>query len=549
VTAHRSRAPAALGLALLAVLVAPRAGEAATFTFAPTADARVQQATPAANFGAAPRLRVDGGRDPDVELYLRFRPARVVGRVTRAVLRLHATSASARGPLVLNAATTWAERRVTWRTRPLREGPALPGPRPGVAADAWLELDVTPLVVGNGLVAMALLTTSTDGLDVASREAAPDVRPQLVVTTDAPDPPAVALGSPLEAAASSVLLTGSVRAGGAETTYRFEYGPTTAYGSETTTASAGAGTDAVAVERALRGLQPSTTYHYRLVATNRSGTTATRDATFSTSSTTIRVAAAGDIACPIDNPCLNNARATGDVIRRLAPDLVLALGDTQYVDARPEDYVAYDAAWGSFKAITRPAVGNHEYHTRGAAGYFGYFGRAAGDPKLGYYSFDAGSWHVVAINSECGQVSCEADGAQAAWLRDDLRDHPTRCTLAIMHRPYSGTPGSGELRPLIQILYEEDADLMLAGHLHAYERFAPVNPARARDDARGIRQITVGTGGVAHGTLGAAPANVQARNNTAYGVLSLTLGPTAYDWRFENAANGTFTESGSTACH
>jgi hypothetical protein len=346
-----------------------------------------------------------------------------------------------------------------------------------------------------------------------------------------------------------VRLTGSVTPNGVEATHRFEYGPTSAYGSSTTVTAAGAGTAPVAVDVKLRGLRPSTAYHYRLVATNATGSSRTPDATFTTTDTTIRVAAAGDIACPIDNPCLNNARATGDVIRRLAPDLVLALGDIQYDDGRPEDYVGYDAAWGSFRAITRPAIGNHEYRTPGAAGYFGYFGAAAGDPARGYYSFDAGSWHVVALNSECGEVACDASSAQAAWLRADLQANPASCTLAIMHRPLFATRGSGEIRPLWQILDGAGAELVLDGHLHAYERFAPMRPDGTRDDARGIRQITVGTGGVAHGTLGAAPANVQARQNTAYGVLALTLGPTAYDWTFENAANGAFVESGATTCH
>jgi hypothetical protein len=232
---------------------------------------------------------------------------------------------------------------------------------------------------------------------------------------------------------------------------------------------------------------------------------------------------------------------------------VLALGDTQYNDARPEDYAGYDSAWGRFKAITRTTVGNHEYRTPGAAGYFGYFGAAAGDPRLGYYSFDAGSWHIVSLNSECGQVSCSASSAQAAWLRADLRAHPAACTLAIVHKPLFASSRSGlgstEIRPLWQILYDEGAELVLDGHLHHYERFAPQTPAGVRDEARGIREITVGTGGVALGGFGPPAANSEARYDGGYGVLALTLRPTAYDWQFAPSSGGTYGDSGTGICH
>ena len=493
-THRRARRSIAIAAAALGAVLASAGGAgAATVTFPAAADARVQQATPRANFGVSGLLRVDGGRDSDVELYLRFNLKRLRGEVTRAVLRLYATSDTAQGPFVLGAATSWRERRVTWRTRPLREGPAT-GRAGAVRAGSWLELDVTRLVAGNGPVAFALLTTTRDGLNLASREA-PTGQPELVVTTTAPELLAVATTAPRDVAAASVLLTGTVTPNGGETTYRFEYGPTTAYGLATPAASAGGGSSPVAVEARIRGLTPTTSYRYRLVATRGTQTAVTPDATFATSETTIRVAAAGDIACEVGISCLNNARATADVVGQFAPDLVLALGDTQYPDATPEQYAGYDSTWGRFKAITRPAVGNHEYHTPGAAGYFGYFGVAAGDPALGYYSFDAGSWHVVALNSECGIVSCSPDSTQAAWLRADLRANPSPCTLAIVHKPLfaSSNAAYGDIRPLWQILYDDGADLVLDGHLHAYERFAPQTAAGVRDDARGIRQITVGT--------------------------------------------------------
>ena len=214
------------------------------------------------------------------------------------------------------------------------------------------------------------------------------------------------------------------------------------------------------------------------------------------------------------------------------------------------------------KAITRPAPGNHEYQTGGgtncdtsgnAAGYYGYFGPAAGDPAKGYYSYDLGDWHLVALNSECGKAQgCGAGSPQEQWLRADLAAHEHACTLAYWHRPLFSSGehrGFADVRPLWQALYDAGADVVLSGHDHDYERFAPQTAAGAADAARGIRLFVVGTGGRHLRAFGATAANSQVRDSTSFGVLRLTLRPTSYDWQFVPAAGSAFTDSGSTACH
>jgi hypothetical protein len=363
----------------------------------------------------------------------------------------------------------------------------------------------------------------------------------------------VSLTAPTAIAQTSVTLAGSVTPNGADTAFSFDYGLTTAYGSRTPPISAGAGTTPVPVQVAVGNLAPNTTYHYRLVATNSVKTTASADGSVRTAPADVRVAAAGDIACQTTGRCLSGARATADLIATLAPDMVLALGDTQYDAGAPESYPAYDSTWGRFKAITHPVAGNHEYFTPGATGYYGYFGAAAGNPTQGYYSFDAGPWHIVALNSECAIVSCNAMSPQAAWLRADLSAHPAVCTLAMWHRPrFASDPGtvSTAVHPLFQILYNARADVVLNGHEHNYERFAPQNPAGGRDDAHGIREFVVGTGGIGINAFGfMAPPNNEVRDATGFGVLTMTLHPASYDWSFTPVAGASFTDSGFATCH
>ena len=259
---------------------------------------------------------------------------------------------------------------------------------------------------------------------------------------------------------------------------------------------------------------------------------------------------AGDIA---DCKDLSGAEATAKLLDQL-PGTVMAVGDLAYPDGSKENFVCYDKTWGRAKSRTRPAVGNHEFHSAHGTPYFDYFGAAAGDPKTGYYSYELGTWHVVVLNSECKDVGgCEAGSSQEKWLRADLAAHPVACTLAYWHKPLfsSGSAHGNDLsvKPLFQVLYEANADLIINGHDHDYERFAPQTPDGAADPARGIREFVAGTGGKNHRPFSEPKPNSEVRDATAFGVLKLTLKPGGYDWQFIPEAGKTFTDSGSGNCH
>jgi len=259
---------------------------------------------------------------------------------------------------------------------------------------------------------------------------------------------------------------------------------------------------------------------------------------------------AGDIA---DCSDLAGAEATAKLLEA-NPGTVMALGDLAYPNGTPDDFKCYHKTWGRVKDRTRPAVGNHEFHSTGASYYFQYFGSAAGDPKTGYYSYDLGAWHIVVLNSECQQVGgCEAGSSQEKWLRADLAAHPVGCTLAYFHKPrFSSGLNHGndpEVGAFWQALYDYNAELILNGHDHDYERFAPQGPGGNADPKRGIREFVVGTGGKNHREFGIHKSNSEVRNNHAFGVLKLTLKTTGYDWKFIPEEGKTFTDSGSGSCH
>jgi hypothetical protein len=277
----------------------------------------------------------------------------------------------------------------------------------------------------------------------------------------------------------------------------------------------------------------------------------------------VLIAAAGDIACDPESGSFNNGQGTEDKCRQKATsDLllgtryaaVLPLGDNQYDDGTLDAYRrSYDRTWGRVKAITRPAVGNHEYGTEGAAGYYDYFGAVAGDRAKGYYSYDLGRWHLIALNSNCGDVGgCDGGSPQHTWLLKDLAAHPAPCTLAYWHHPRfsSGKEhGSDEdYQAFWQALYDAGADLVLVGHEHNYERFAPQTPDGKPDPARGLRQFVVGTGGKSHYEFASPIAQSEVRDASSYGVLELRLEPGGYRWQFRAAA-GSFTDAGSGTCH
>ena len=265
---------------------------------------------------------------------------------------------------------------------------------------------------------------------------------------------------------------------------------------------------------------------------------------------TATLIAAGDIA----NCANDGAQQTAALIAQI-PGTIAPLGDNAYEFGTPEEYAqCFGPTWGRFKERTRPAPGNHDYYTPEAAGYCGYFGAVAGPRGKGYYSYDLGAWHVVVINSNCDAVGGCADGSpQQQWLAADLAAHPAACTLAYWHHPrFSSGAEHGDdpaMTDIWQTLQNTGAEIVLSGHDHDYERFAPQDANGVADPAHGIREFVVGTGGDSHYPFGPQEANTEVRNNTTFGVLVLTLKLAGYDWRFEPVAGGPFTDQGSGACH
>jgi acid phosphatase type 7 len=265
------------------------------------------------------------------------------------------------------------------------------------------------------------------------------------------------------------------------------------------------------------------------------------------------IVAAGDIG-----DCRREGdEATARLVGRIN-GTVLTLGDAAYPEGTAEDFEeCYEPTWGRFKGHTKPVPGNHEYDTRAAEGYFDYFGKAAGDPDEGYYSYNLGKWHIVALNSNCEEVpgGCEPSSAQGRWLEADLAANEDKsCTLAYMHHPrFSSGEKHGNthyVKPLWEALYEAGADVVLSGHEHNYERFAPQNPSGREDPEGGIRQFVVGTGG-GKGTYPILDpiANSEIHNDDTYGVLELSLHPKRYDWEFVPVEGESFTDSGAAQCH
>jgi hypothetical protein len=253
---------------------------------------------------------------------------------------------------------------------------------------------------------------------------------------------------------------------------------------------------------------------------------------------------AGDIA-----NCTLTADDSTAALLDTIPGIVFAAGDNAYSNGTILEYQnCYDPTWGRHKDRTRPSPGNHEYNSLGV-GYFQYFGQLAGDSGAGYYSFDFARWHLVSLNSN---VARGPGSPQEQWLRADLAAHPATCTLAYWHHPRfnSGTTHGNDttVGALWQALYDVGADVVISGHEHLYERFAPQGPDSTLNAATGIREFVVGTGGANLYAFGTPRANSEVRNAATHGVIALTLNPTGYAWRYITTT-GAVADSGSAACH
>ena len=281
---------------------------------------------------------------------------------------------------------------------------------------------------------------------------------------------------------------------------------------------------------------------------------------------------AGDIArcydpenpTAITPPALTAAESTAMILDRI-PGTVMAVGDNAYELGSLSDYLlCYHPTWGRHKARTRPATGNHEYLTPGAAGYFAYF-FPDGSAPTGYYSYDLGGWHVVVLNSTTQWSACPppktspddgrtcvGDVAQRLWLIADLEANPNRCTIAYFHHPRFSSARHGsqyEMQQFWDIMYAAGVDVVVSGHDHVYERFAPQDPNGDLDQRRGIRQFTVGTGGAELYEFRTILPNSEVRIDDTHGVLALALGNQRYGWAFIPVEGGTSSDSGSGTCH
>ncbi|GIW03951.1 MAG: hypothetical protein KatS3mg059_0571 [Thermomicrobiales bacterium] len=522
----------------------------------PEADAFVAENNPGANFGNKTTLVVDGDNGAHVESYARFVVTGVQGTVESATLRFHTTTSSwavsSDGPDVAAASNDWTEGGVAWSKRPPLTSASVHDLGP-VSANTWIEFDVTSLVPGDGTYTFALLPTSNDGIEMWSRTGT--IPPQLVIryrSTGAPTstPTAEPVSTETPAPTSTPVAT--------ET-------PSPTLTTEPTSTPEPSSTPAATntpQPTATRTAEPTSTATPASTPTPMPTSTPTPTATSTrtpvpTATATpgngsaVTVAAAGDVACTSSGTTSCAQRLTGDLIRRLNPNAVFMLGDMQYEFATLDNIAAgYDPAWGSFKSITYPvAGGSHDFY--GGGDFATYWGAQAGVPNKNWYSFDLGAWHVVVIASYCSRNgNCEE---QKAWLSADLAAHPNQCTLAMWHQPrYSSGAVHGSYTGIDwawDMLYSAGAELVLTGHDHTYERFAPTGANDERDNAFGLREFVVGTGGRSHYDFNSPLSTTEVRDNTTYGVLLLTLKPGGYDWKFVPVNSGGFTDAGSGSCH
>ena len=517
-------------------------------TLTPIADAQVNSRATTTNYGTLTSLRTR--EDPNsgnssYRSYLMFDVSGRSGPAQTVRLRLFVTDATknAQGIYAIGD-TSWSETGITFGNAPAITGTALATPTPS-STNAYIDIDLPASAIpDNGRYAFAIKGSGTDSLYVNSREASTN-KPQLVIDgggTPPPTPAGAFVANPSSGTAPlTVVFTDQSTNSPTSWSWTFDDPGSGSSNSSTlrnpthTFASAGS-------------------YDVTLTPSNGSGTgtPVTHTITVTTSggggSDPVLVGA-GDIAV-----CgRTQDDATADLLDGIA-GTVFTAGDNVYENGTLSEYnTCYGPSWGRHKARTRPVAGNHEYQTANAAGYFAYFGSAAGDPSKGYYSFDLGAWHAVVLNSNCSAIGgCGATSAQGNWLKADLAAHPASCTVAIWHHPrFSSSQSSndGSVLGLWQVLYDAGADLVLVGHRHNYERFAPQTPAGATDPSFGIREIVVGTGGAALVGFSGTTANSQVRSSSAYGVLKLTLHPTSYDFSFVPIAGQSFTDSGTTSCH
>jgi PKD repeat protein len=530
-------------------VVDPAIGTVATMI--PTDDAKVRSTNPTRNYGSDTTLRARAD-SPEWRSFVQFDLSSITGIVTDAVLRLYATDGSSTGGSFHYVDESWSESTITYESAPPLDDPITAAG--AIADDSWLEINVTAAVQadGDGLVSFGVESPSANSVFYSSKEGANP--PELVITstTQPPVAPVSAFSVSPVSGTAPLVVTFTDQSSGTPTSWAWDFDDD--------------GTVDSTIQNPVHTYGTAGVYKVSLTVGNAGGSDSHAKPDHITVAAPTGdpvIAAAGDIACSSTSSDFNGGQGTSTACRQLhTSDLligagltaVLPLGDLQYPTGTLAEFQAsYDPSWGRVKGITFPAPGNHDYDELGAAGYFQYFGPVAGDPAEGYYSFDVGDWHVVSLNSNCGDVGgCDAGSTQEQWLRNDLANNPRACTLAYWHHPRfsSGFHGDdSDVEPLWRALYEAGADVALSGHDHDYERFALQTATGALDTAYGIRQFVVGTGGKSLRPLAVLSPNSEVFDSSSFGVLFMTLRADAYEWQFVPDSIGTFTDSGSQNCH
>jgi PKD repeat protein len=475
--------------------------------------------------------------------YLKFDVPNAGATVGSVRLRLYVTDPTPNSIGVYAIAnTTWIESAINFNNAPAIAGSPLVSSSAPIA-NAYVDINLPASSVTPGsLVTFGLKSTGTNSLIFNSREAGSNL-PQLIVTFTTPPPPPQPPVGAFSAAPTSgdapLTVAFTDQSTNNPTAWAWDFGDPGSGSNNTSTLKnpthtfSSPGTYTVTLTPS-NGAGPGTPESHQIQVTTPSGNDPV-------------LVGAGDVAY-----CTRTQdEATANLLDGI-PGTVFAAGDLSYPTATLSEFQnCYGPSWGRHKARTKPAIGNHEYDDPGAAGYFGYWGSAAGPNPGGYYSFDIGTWHVVVLNANCSDAGgCNAGSPQYNWLQSDLVAHPSACTAAIWHQPrFSSSGGSGAMLQIWQLLYDSGAEIVLNGHRHNYERFAPQTAAGAADPAFGIREFVVGTGGASLSSFSTIAANSEVRSNTTYGVLKLTLHSTSYDYSFLPIAGQTFTDSGVGSCH
>lgn len=552
-----------------------------TTSFRLGADAYVRSDQPSANFGSKYNLAAEAGSatTPRIVSYLAVPVSGLSGTVTSATLRLYSYSTSSLGIDVATTAGGWTEAGITYANAPAVG--TVVGHGASIALNTWATVDLTSTVTHNGTYYLAVTTTRTANNTFGSRESGSP--PTLVVTTSSSTTAGSAVLTATGGAGQSATV-GTAFGAPLQATLRDSAGQPVGAAPVTFTApSSGAtagfpgGASTVTVTTDGSGVATSplptasgTEGTYAVVASTP-GVTAT--VSFSLTNTAPTIVAAGDITCtqgstPTATSC--QQQATSDLAIALRPTAVLPLGDDQYELGSLSDFqTMYDPSWGRLNAIAHPVPGNHEYgyigtsvQPTGGTGYFTYYGDRSHPLQPGctslctsWYSYDIGSWHVVALDSQCGVIGgCNPGNPEYSWLQQDLAAHPAQCTLAYWHIPiYSSSHDrQPDMQAIYQLLYTKGADVVLTGHAHFYERFAPQD-AYNTAQPNGVREFVVGTGGRSFFAISSTPqANSEARVANTFGVLQMTLSAGSYSWRFVpvgGGGGGQALDSGTAACH